>query len=180
MLSAVGACVTVVGSIGAGYCLCREKSERAAQLFLLGRMFEMTAGEIGYSRSFLPDIFSETGRRLGRAQKGASAELGSVLIRAGERMLDEKGQPVETIWKEEMGIFLKKLLLTADEEREVLSFPDAVCYLDGERQKQAIERFAVIFRERAEEALKKAGQEKRTVMAVSAACGMLTALLLVR
>lgn len=69
MLSAVGACVTVAGSIGAGYCLCREKSERAAQLFLLGRMFEMTAGEIGYSRSFLPDIFSETGRRLGRGKR---------------------------------------------------------------------------------------------------------------
>lgn len=178
MLSAVGACVTVAGSIGAGVCLCREKSERASQLFLLGRMFEMAAGEIGYSRSFLPEVFSETGRRLGRLQKGISEELGGILIRLGERMLDEKGQAVEKIWEEEMGAFLKKLLLTAEEKQEVLSFPAAVCYLDGERQKQAVERFGAAFLERSGEAFQKAGQEKRTVMAVSTACGLLAALLL--
>lgn len=179
MLSVVGACVTIAGSVGAGYCLCREKSQRAAQLFLLGRMFEMAAGEIGYSRSFLPEIFSQTGRRLCRAQQEAAEELGNALTRAGLRMLDEKGQPVETIWAEEVGTFLKTLFLTADERREVLSFPDAVCYLDGERQKQAVERFAAAFLERAKEASQKAVQEKRTVMAVSTACGMLAALLFV-
>lgn len=179
MLSVLGACVTVAGSIGAGYCLCWEKSERAAQLFLLGRMFELAAGEIGYSCSFLPEIFAETGKRLGRDSRGTEKELGDVLIRAGERMLDERGQPVETIWEEEMGAFLKTLFLTAEERREVISFPAEICYLDRERQKQAVERVGADFSERAGEALRKAGQEKRTVMAVSMACGMMAALLLV-
>lgn len=179
MLSALGACVTITGSVGAGYCFCREKSARARQLFLLGRMFELAAGEIGYSRSFLPEIFAGTGRRLFRGGQKEAEALGSVLLRVGERMLDEKGQPVETIWEEEMGAFLKTLFLTEQEKQEVLSFPDAVCYLDGERQKQAVERFAADFSERAKDARQKAGQEKKTVMAVSMACGMMAALLLV-
>ena len=124
-------------------------------------MFELAAGEIGYSRSFLPEIFAGTGRRLFRGGQKEAEALGSVLLRVGERMLDEKGQPVETIWEEEMGAFLKTLFLTEQEKQEVLSFPDAVCYLDGERQKRAVERFAADFSERAKDARQKAGQEKK-------------------
>ena len=82
MLSALGACVTIAGSAGAGYCFCREKSARARQLFLRGgclswrRAKSVTVG--AFCRRSLQ---GRAGGFFGR-QKEAEA-LGSVLLRVG-------------------------------------------------------------------------------------------------
>lgn len=176
MLSTIGACLTLGGSFGAGCCICMERKTRAAQLQILGRAFELTAGEIAYSRIPMPDVFTEIGEKM---KKPEFIRLGDTFIRIGGRLNDSSGQDLAEVWQEEMSSFLKETKLGRDEKEQVLSFPAAVWYLDGERQQTAVLAFAEDMHKAAQEAGQRAARENRATMAVSLSCGILAAILLI-
>ncbi|HJA30087.1 MAG: hypothetical protein DBX58_03005 [Clostridiales bacterium] len=173
MLAVIGACLTMLGAVGAGGCICLERKNRIAQLSVFMQAFSMMAGEIAYSRISLPEVFSEVGSRMEE-----SDGLGEVFGRLGRRLCDGKGQDIRTIWGEEMGRYLLRTRLSAGEKEMILSFPSAVWYLDGQRQQAAVEAFAQRFMEEAKRARQAQKEENRITMAVSIACGAFAAILL--
>lgn len=176
MFKLIGACLTVAGAIGAGGCVCMERQCRIRQLEALARAFSLIAGEISYSRISLPEIFMETGEKL----KGPEDfGVGSILLQIGERLLDGSGQDMTVVWKEEMGNFLGETKLRAQEKNLVLSFPDAVWFLDGPRQQSAVAEFAQRLHKTARLAGEARKEEDRVTMAFCIAGSILTAILLV-
>lgn len=153
-----------------------ERRCRVRQLEALARTFSLIAGEISYSRISLPEIFAETGEKL----KGPGDFcVGTALSRIGQRLFDGSGQDMETVWKEEMGSFLGETRLRAQEKNLVLSFPDAVWFLDGPRQQAAVIEFSERLRETARLAGGAQKEEDRVTMAFCIAGSILAAILLV-
>lgn len=175
MIALAGACLILIGTVGAGACICGERERRIQQLGSMERFFEAVAGEISYSRISLPEVLAEIGEKMLAQDQG---EIGKTVWKIGERLCDGSGQDVETVWKEEMGRFLQQTKLTKRERELVLCFPAAVCFLDGPRQQAAVLRFAQGMKEAAGLAQKKKQEENRLTMAVSLACGALAVIML--
>lgn len=175
MLKLIGACLIVVGATGAGGCICTERACRIRQLEALARTFSLIAGEISYSRISLPEIFMETGEKL---KEPADFGIGPVLVRIGGRLFDGSGQDIREVWQEEMRMLLSETKLRVQEKELVLSFPDAVWFLDGLRQQTAVTEFARTLQEAAQQAGKRRREEDRITMAFCLACGFLAAILL--
>lgn len=176
MLTWIGAVLTVAGSAGAGVSICAERKKRVTQLAQLGRAFELTAGEIGYSRTSLPEVFTEVGEKLKLQENGS---LGEALEKIGVRLADGSGQDISQVWQEEMGAYLEKTGLKAAEKEQALAFPLALWYQDGQRQQAAVLDFAAGMQEAALKAAEKAAEENRITMAASLACGAFAAILLI-
>lgn len=156
--------------------MCRQMRGQTEQLFLLGSLFEELAGEIGYSRACLPELLQSSGRRLLETPSGIT--LGEALLRVSGRMEEERGQCLEEIWEEEMGRFLESGRLSPEKRRWLLRFPDLLGYPDGGRQQESVERLAQRFCRAGEELRQRSERESRAILAVSAACGLLTVVLL--
>lgn len=170
-----GAICTVAGAAGTGFCICQDRRFRAEQLSALEKAFSLIAGEISYSRISLPEIFVETGEKL----KGTSGYgLGGRLVRIGRRLSDGSGQDMEKVWQEEMNAFLKKTKLNTAEKNLILSFPDAVWFVDGKRQETAVLEFAARMHEAAGLAQKRRKEEDKITMTFCLACSAMAAILL--
>lgn len=175
MLRAVGLVLVAAGAAGTGICICRDRRTRILQLRALEQAFSMIAGEISYSRISLPEIFWEVGEKLYGTE---GRILGGCLFGIGGRMREGGGMDIRRVWQEEMSGYLSASKLAAPEKELVLSFPGAVCFLDGPRQEAAVAGFAAEMRKRSEEAQKKRGQEDRMTMAFCLAAGAMAAILL--
>ncbi len=176
MLTWIGAVLTIIGSAGAGACICAERKKRAMQLALLGRAFELTAGEIAYSRISLPEVFTEVGEKLKMQEQ---ERLGETLEKIGNRLADGSGQDITLVWQEEMGDYLKQTGLKAAQKEQALAFPLALCYQDGQRQQAAVLDFAAGMQEAAFKTAERAAEENRITIAASLALGAFAAILLI-
>lgn len=170
-----GAACTLAGAAGTGLCICRERRLRAEQLSVLEKVFSQAAGEISYSRIPLPEIFAETGERL---RETPDFGLGEVLLRIGKRLRDGSGADMGRVWREEMDAFLKKTKLSAAEKGLILSFPEAVWFLDGKRQEAAVLEYAARMHEAAGLVQKRRREEDKITMAFCLALSAMAAILL--
>lgn len=179
----------MAGAFGAGICICRDRERRIAALLTFQRAFFWMAGEISYSRICLPEVLMEVGTRLrggcgsGRrapkeAPEGKDFGLGSALVRIGKRLEDGSGQDVQKVWQEEMTGLLAHTGLKERERELVLSFPEAVGFADGARQKEAVAEFAQSMHREAAAAQKQRKEEDKITMAFCAACGLTAVILL--
>lgn len=170
-----GIFLVAAGTAGAGLCICRDRRSRILQLTALGHAFSMIAGEISYSRISLPEIFREVGEKMYGAER---QRLGRCLLEIAGRLQEGSGQDIRRVWQEEMGTYLSASKLEKPEKTLVLSFPDAVWFLDGPRQEAAVIGFADELQKRAEEAQQRRSQEDRMTMAFYLATGAMAAILL--
>lgn len=170
-----GVFLVTAGAAGAGMCICRDRRSRILQLKALEHAFTVIAGEISYSRISLPEIFWETGEKMYGTE---GQRLGRCLLKIAGRLGEGSGQDIRKVWQEEMGAYLSAAKLKEPEKLLVLSFPDAVWFLDGPRQEAAVAGFADEMEKRSGDAQQKCSQEDRMTMAFSLAAGMLTAILL--
>ena len=169
----IGVAFLLTGAAGSGLCICRERCERTRQLKMLEQIFEIAAGEIGYSRISLPEVLLQT------AQKQSSdPKFNASLIRIAHRLCDGCGQDMDRIWREELDSWVKNSALLKEEKELLFSFPERIWYLDGGRQQAAVVDFSNQMGQAAGQALKKERDENKVTMLVSTACGIFTALLL--
>ena len=171
MLKLAGACLLIAGSTGFGFCIWRDLDKRAAQLKLLERTFIMLASEAGYSRLPLPDGLLRIGGRL----EGALVES---LRRVGLRVRAEPGVTLKEAWRELMPQYLAQTCLEEKEKRLVLTFPEYTGFSDGNMQLTALEQFSGELGQAAKTARQDADNGKKTILSVSAAGGLLLAILL--
>lgn len=170
-----GVFMIMAGAVGTGICICRDRCSRVLQLKALERAFFLVAGEISYSRISLPEIFVEVGEKMYKTEEG---KLGDCIYRIGERMQENRGQDIGTVWQEEMSGYLAGTKLEEQEKKLVLSFPEAVWFLDGPRQETAVNEFARELQARLAGAQQKRSQEDRMTMAFCLAAGIMAAILL--
>lgn len=175
MLKMAGACLIVLGAIGTGSCICLEKKRRIRQLLALGQAFLAISGEISYSRAGLPEIFLEAS---GRMAEGETAAIAQAFGRVGQRLFDGNGALFERVWEEEMEAFFAAGNPGIEEKKLLRSFPLCVWYLDGERQQEAVGEFAGKLLACAQRLSKEEAEQEKLVMACSAVCGLLVAILL--
>ena len=171
VLKLAGAGLLIAGCAGFGWCIWRDMAERAEQLKLLERVFVMLKSEVGYSCSSLPDGLMRVGGRL-------DGELGECLKRAGRQVREEAGMTLERAWEENIREYLKKTCLKERERELVKAFPEYTGFADGRMQLAALEQFAGEMRRAQETAQREAENGKRTILSVSAAGGLLMAILL--
>lgn len=171
-----GACLTILGSGGAGFCICMERKQRLEQLALFSRAFALIAGEVSYSRSCLPEIFRETAQKM---EDRASCPLKETFEMIGTRLEDGGGPDMETVWREEMQRCLAATKLRRQEKEQILSFSKAVWYPDGERQQTAVLSFVESMEQAFLGAKQTEREANRITMALCLAAGCLTAILLV-
>lgn len=174
-LRLAGILFVTAGAAGVGVCICRERGGRVAALKALENAFCLIAGEISYSRISLPEIFLEMGEKMYGAE---GRRLGRRLLMIGERLQEGRDQDIGRVWREEMSAYLEETELFAQEKALVLSFPEAVWFLDGQRQEAAVKEFAQQLCRRAEEAQQKCGAQDRMTMAFCLAAGVMAAILL--
>lgn len=171
VLKLAGAGLLIAGCAGFGWCIWRDMAERAEQLKLLERVFVMLKSEVGYSRSSLPDGLLRVGGHMGGA-------LGECLKRAGRQVREESGTTFQKAWKEHMRGYLKQTCLNEGERALVTAFPEYTGFADAGMQLAALEQFAGEMRRAQETAQREAENGKRTILSVSAAGGLLLAILL--
>lgn len=170
-----GMLLTLAGAAGAGLCICGERRLRMEQLRAFEKAFSLIAGEISYSRISLPEVLTETGEKMcGPTAFG----LGEALIRIGRELSDGSGQDIKTVWKEEMSVFLKRTKLNEEEKSLILSFTEAVWFLDGPRQQAAVLEYAAQLRQAAETVQKRRSEEDKITMAFCIACSAMAVILL--
>lgn len=173
---AVGMLLTLAGAAGIGFCICQDRRLREEQLRTFERAFSLIAGEISYSRISLPQVLQETGEKMcGPAAFG----LGEALVWVAVGLSDGSGQELGTVWRREMGAFLKKTKLDGEEKTLILSFPEAVCFLDGQRQQAAVLEFAAQLKQASEAVRQRRKEEDKITMAFCLACSAMAAILLV-
>ena len=173
--SYLGACLLLVGSAGAGMCVCRERKQRLHQMSLFAGVFEQIAVEMGYSRISLPEIFLELSEKM---DGGPDGKLGETLGRIGRRMEDGRGQGVEKLWQEEIGAYLEDVRIPKPQREKILIFPRAVWYPDGQRQQAAVLAFSEEMEQAVQDARRRRREEDRVTMALGVAAGCLLAILL--
>lgn len=190
MLKLIGGCIVMAGALGTGVCICVDRKRRIEMLSILQRAFFWMAGEIAYSRISLPEVFTETGRRLQGGfgtgeRKTLWAEecrkdfgLGEILLRTGQRLQDGSGQDMQRVWQEEMSLFLPHTGLLEQEKAFVLSFAEAVGFQDGARQQEAVAEFSRRMQERALAAQKQRKEADKITMTFCMACGLMAVILL--
>ncbi|HIV90794.1 MAG TPA: stage III sporulation protein AB [Candidatus Eisenbergiella stercoravium] len=171
MLRFVGACLLIAGSSGFGWCIWRDLERRAEQLKLLERAFVMLESEVGYSRLTLPDGLLRVGSRL-------EGTLGNCLRRIGTQVRAEPGITLKEAWEELMPEYLKQTVLGGREKALVMTFPEYTGFVDGRMQLAALEQFAGEMSQAKEAAQHAAENGKKTILSISAAAGLLLAILL--
>ena len=104
--------------------------------------------------------------------------LGECLKRAGRQVREESGTTFQKAWKEHMRGYLKLTCLNEGERALVTAFPEYTGFADAGMQLAALEQFAGEMRRAQETAQREAENGKRTILSVSAAGGLLLAILL--
>jgi len=171
MLTVWGVVLTVAGAAGIGVCLCQEYRYRAGELFLLEKAFWLAAGEVSYARTGIPQLFRAVGERLNGA-------LGNVFCDMSRLLEDGSGQSLDKIWRQKMEPYLHMTHLNNEEIRYILAFPEAIGFLDGERQREAMERYAKEMGRLGEEVRSQLAQKQRSIMAMAVSGGIMAAVLL--
>lgn len=168
----LGAIFTVTGTTGTALCILNRRQQQIYQLKRLAYGFELLAGEISYSRASLPEGLYRAGEKL-------EEPFHTFFINVSERIMDQEGSTFSALWQEEAEKLAEELFLEKREKEQLLSFPDAVWFLDGSMQKEAAERFAQDFLEKADALEKKEKEQRKMVLGLGIVSGLLTVVLLI-
>lgn len=171
MLWICGAILTIAGSLGTGLCILGGMEERIVQLKGLSSAFRMLANEISYSHAALPEALAVCGRKLG-------GELGVALCGTAQELGGTMGKTLERCWQEQIGSYLQQSALGKKEREAVLFFPQRLGFGDRGFQEENVRRFAEELEEITARAQEEKREKQRVVLGLSAAGGLMAAILL--
>lgn len=168
----LGAVFTVTGTTGTALCILNRRKQQIYQLKRLAYGFELLAGEISYSRASLPEGLCRAGEKL-------EEPFSSFFINVSERLMEQEGSTFSVLWQEETQKLAEELSLEKSEKEQLLTFPDAVWFLDGSMQKEAAERFSQDFLKKAEDLELKEKEQRKMVLGLGIVTGLMTVVLLI-
>lgn len=166
-----GAALAVGGSLGTGLCMLQAMEKRAAQLKELAQAFRILASEVSYSHAALPEA-------LFRCADKMEGRLGQCLKKTGEEIGGNRGYSLQQCWQEEMKSYVEGSALGKKERDLLLAFPLRIGFADGGLQEQSLLGFARELETLAEEARTERKEKQRVVLGLSAAAGLMAAILL--
>ncbi|NLK97526.1 stage III sporulation protein AB [Defluviitalea saccharophila] len=127
----IGAICTVIGTTFIGLLLDKLDVYRMNDLKTLQKAFVFLKGEIDYMITPLPLAMEQVGSRIG-------SNIGNIFTYAGELMGKKTGYNASELWENAVERYIDDTYLSKVDKSILLSFGNALGYLDKEMQKNNI------------------------------------------
>ncbi len=169
MSAVIGSLLIMLGAFGFSMSICREYRMRLILLKRIRSVYEYMEFQISYGKLPIPEIL----RRLSfKDELCFRQEFGRIAQR-----MEDRGQDLAVIWREELEASLKKSGLKQQEQEWLLAFPTKQGFLKGQAQAESLGEI----RRELEEGIESLQQEQRNrnkmIMSVGVAGGVLLSIL---
>lgn len=169
MSAVIGSFLIMLGTFGFSMSICMEYRMRLILLKRIRDVYEYMEFQISYGKLPIPEIL----RKLSfKDELCFQQEFGRIA-----RRMEEGGQDLAVIWKEELEVSLKKSGLRQKEQEWLLAFPTKQGFLKGQAQAESLNEI----RRELEEGIRSLQQEQKNrnkmIMSVGVAGGMLLSIL---
>ncbi len=169
MSAVIGSLLIMLGAFGFSMSICREYRMRLILLKRIRSVYEYMEFQISYGKLPIPEIL----RRLSfKDELCFRQEFGRIAQR-----MEDRGQDLAVIWREELEAPLKKSGLKQQEQEWLLAFPTKQGFLKGQAQAESLGEI----RRELEEGIESLQQEQRNrnkmIMSVGVAGGVLLSIL---
>lgn len=169
MSAVIGSLLIMLGAFGFSMSICREYRMRLILLKRIRSVYEYMEFQISYGKLPIPEIL----RRLSfKDELCFRQEFGRIAQR-----MEDGGQDLAVIWREELEASLKKSGLKQQEQEWLLAFPTKQGFLKGQAQAESLGEI----RRELEEGIESLQQEQRNrnkmIMSVGVAGGVLLSIL---
>lgn len=169
MSAVIGSFLIMLGAFGFSMSICMEYRMRLILLKRIRDVYEYMEFQISYGKLPIPEIL----RKLSfKDELCFQQEFGRIA-----RRMEEGGQDLAVIWKEELEVSLKKSGLRQKEREWLLAFPTKQGFLKGQAQAESLNEI----RRELEEGIRSLQQEQKNrnkmIMSVGVAGGMLLSIL---
>lgn len=169
MSAVIGSLLVILGAFGFSASLCREYRMRLILLKRIRGVYEYMEFQISYGKLPIPEIL----RKLSlKDELCFQQEFGRIA-----RRMEEGGQDLSVIWKEELRPALSKSGLKQKEQEWLLAFPTKQGFLKGQAQAESLSEIRLEL----EEGIRSLQQEQKSrnkmIMSVGVAGGVLLSIL---
>ena len=169
MSAVVGSLLVILGAFGFSVNLCWEYRMRLTLLKRIRGVYEYIEFQISYGKLPIPEILKKLSQK---DELCFQQEFGRIAQR-----MEDGGQDLAVIWKEELELPLKKSGLKQKEQEWLLAFPTKQGFLKGQAQAESLSEI----RRELEEGIRSLQQEQKNrnkmIMSVGVAGGMLFSIL---
>ena len=169
MSAVIGSFLIMLGTFGFSMSICMEYRMRLILLKRIRDVYEYMEFQISYGKLPIPEIL----RKLSfKDELCFQQEFGRIA-----RRMEEGGQDLAVIWKEELEVSLKKSGLRQKEQEWLLAFPTKQGFLKGQAQAESLNEI----RRELEKGIESLQQEQKNrnkmIMSVGVAGGVLLSIL---
>ena len=169
MSAVMGSLLVILGALGFSVSLCQEYRMRLALLKRIRGVYEYMEFQISYGKLPIPEILKKLSFK---DELCFQQEFGRIAQR-----MEEGGQDLAVIWREELLPSLKKSGLKQKEQEWLLAFPTKQGFLKGQAQAESLREI----RRELEEGIESLQQEQKSrskmIMSVGVAGGVLLSIL---
>lgn len=169
MSAVMGSLLVILGALGFSVSLCQEYRMRLALLKRIRGVYEYMEFQISYGKLPIPEIL----RKLSiKDELCFQQEFGRIA-----RRMEEEGQDLAVIWKEELESPLKKSGLRQKEQEWLLAFPTKQGFLKGQAQAESLNEIRRELEEGIESLQREQKNRNKMIMSVGVAGGVLLSIL---
>lgn len=169
MSAVMGSLLVILGALGFSVSLCQEYRMRLALLKRIRGVYEYMEFQISYGKLPIPEIL----RKLSiKDELCFQQEFGRIA-----RRMEEEGQDLAVIWKEELETPLKKSGLRQKEQEWLLAFPTKQGFLKGQAQAESLNEIRRELEEGIESLQREQKNRNKMIMSVGVAGGVLLSIL---
>ena len=169
MSAVMGSLLVILGALGFSVSLCQEYRMRLALLKRIRGVYEYMEFQISYGKLPIPEIL----RKLSiKDELCFRQEFGRIA-----RRMEEEGQDLAVIWKEELEATLKKSGLRQKEQEWLLAFPTKQGFLKGQAQAESLNEIRRELEEGIESLQREQKNRNKMIMSVGVAGGVLLSIL---
>ena len=169
MSAVIGSLLILLGAFGFSLSICREYRMRLTLLKRIRSVYEYIEFQISYGKLPIPEILKKLSLK---DELCFQQEFGRIAQR-----MEDGGQDLAVIWREELLPSLKKSGLKQKEQEWLLAFPTKQGFLKGQAQAESLNEI----RRELEEGIRSLQQEQRNrnkmIMSVGVAGGVLLSIL---
>lgn len=169
MSAVIGILLVMLGAFGFSMSICREYRMRLILLKRIRSVYEYMEFQISYGKLPIPEILKKLSYR---DELCFQQEFG----RIAQRMEDE-GQELAVIWREELESPLKKSGLRQKEQKWLLAFPTKQGFLKGQAQAESLGEIRLELEKGIESLQQEQKNRNKMIMSVGVAGGVLLSIL---
>lgn len=170
-MNIIGIVFLLLGSNGLGYCLCRQKMSRRRQIEELAELLNLVQAEIRCHQSVLEEAFLAIRDRL-------SGWRYDFLCNLLAQLQKQDGRTLQVMWKQAVREIAAKTCLKGEEIQLWTEVGERIGFLDLQMQNQVLAQYVDRLQKTAASLEKEEAQTCRLYRVLSAAGGLLLAVLL--